>query len=68
LRKSEIQYLVGKSEQKHLTLIPLRVYTKKGKIKLEFGLAKGKKKADKRELIKKRETDMDLKRELKLRS
>jgi SsrA-binding protein len=57
LRKSEIKYLTGKAKQKGLTLVPLKVYTKKGKIKLEFGVAKGKKKADKRESIKKRETD-----------
>lgn len=57
LRKFEIKYLTGKTKQKGLTLVPLKVYTKKGKIKLEFGVAKGKKKADKRESIKKREID-----------
>ena len=67
LRKSEIKYLIGKVRQKGLTLIPLRVYTKRGKIKLEFGIAKGLKKVDKRELIKKREIERELKRELKLR-
>ena len=59
LEKSEINYLIGKSKQKGLTLIPLRVYTKSGRIKLEFGIAKSKKKFDKRETIKKR----DFKRE-----
>jgi len=67
LKKSEIKYLIGKTKQKGLTLIPLRVYTKKGKIKLEFGIAKGKKKADKREVIKKRETEREMDRELKFR-
>ncbi len=67
LKKSEIKYLIGKSKQKGLTLIPLRLYTKNGKIKLEFGTAKGKKKADKRELIKKREIERQIKRELKMR-
>ena len=67
LKKSEIKYLIGKTKQKGLTLIPLRVYTKRGKIKLEFGIAKGLKKVDKRELIKKREVERELKRELKLR-
>jgi len=67
LRKKEIKYLIGKSKQKGLTLIPLRLYTKDGKIKLIFGVAKGKKKFDKRELIKKRETERELKRELKSR-
>ena len=55
LHKSEITKLTGKIQQKGLTLIPLRLYNKKGKIKLEFGLAKGKKLFDKREAIKKRE-------------
>ena len=67
LKKSEIKYLIGKTKQKGLTLVPLRVYTKKGKIKLEFGIAKGKKKADKREIIKKRETEREMDRELKFR-
>lgn len=65
LKKSEIKYLIGKSKQKGLTLIPLRVYTKRGKIKLEFGIAKGKKKFDKRELIKKREVEREINRALK---
>lgn len=55
LRKRELFSLMGKIKQKGLTLVPLRVYTKKGKIKLEFGLARGKRKYEKRELIKKRE-------------
>ena len=67
LRKPEISHLIGKGKEKGLTLVPLRVYTKKGKIKLEFGIAKGRKKTDKRELIKKRETQKDMRRELKLR-
>ena len=67
LKKSEIKYLIGKSMQKGLTLIPLRVYTKDGKIKLEFGIAKGKKKFDKRELINKREIEREIKKELKMR-
>lgn len=55
LKKSEIKYLIGKTKQKGLTLIPLKVYTKKGRIKLEFAIAKGRKKFDKRELKKKQE-------------
>ena len=65
LKKSEIKYLIGKSKQKGLTLIPLRVYTKDGKIKIEFAIAKGKKKFDKRELIKKREIEKEIQRALK---
>jgi len=67
LKKSEIRYLIGKTKQKGLTLIPLRVYTKTGKIKLEFGIAKGLKKFDKRELIKKREIEREIRKALKLR-
>jgi len=67
LNKLEIKYLIGKTKERGLTLIPLKVYTKYAKIKLEFGIAKGKKKLDKRELIKKRETDKIIERELKAR-
>jgi SsrA-binding protein len=66
LKKSEIKYLIGKSKQKGLTLVPLKLYTtKSGKIKLEFALARGKKKIDKRELIKKREIEREIRRALK---
>lgn len=67
LNKSEIKHLIGKTKEKGLTLVPLKVYTKRGKIKLEFGIAKGRKKHDKRELIKKREAEREIERELKLR-
>ena len=67
LKKSEIKYLIGKSRQKSLTLVPLKLYTKNGKIKLEFAIAKGKKKFDKRELIKKRAVEREIQRELKIR-
>ena len=65
LRKKEIQYLIGKSRQKGLTLIPLKVYTNDGKIKLEFGLAKGKRQYDKREATKKRELDREIQKALR---
>ena len=65
LKKAEINYLIGKSKQKGLTLIPLKVYTKLGRIKLEFGIAKGKKKFDKRETIKKRDFKREKQRILK---
>jgi SsrA-binding protein len=67
LKKSEIKNLIGKSKQKGLTLIPLKVYTKKGKIKVEFGIAKGLKKIDKREKIKKREVKRKISRALRER-
>ena len=65
LKKSEIKYLIGKTQQKGLTLIPLLIYTKNGKIKIEFGLAQGRKKFDKRDLIKKREVEREIERALK---
>ncbi len=65
LKKPEIKYLIGKTKQKGLTIVPLRVYTIKRKIKLEFALAKGKKQFDKREIIKKRETERDIRRIIK---
>ena len=65
LKKSEIKYLIGKTKEKGLTLIPLRVYTKRNLIKLEFGIVKRKKKFDKKETIKKRETEREIRRILK---
>jgi len=65
LKKSEIKYLLGKSKQKGLTLVPLKLYTTKGKIKLEFALVKGKRKVDKKEKIKKREIEREIQRYLK---
>jgi len=67
LRKKEIRYLVGKTQEKGLTLIPVSVYTKRSKIKLEIGVARGKKKHDKREVIKKREDERRISRAIKSR-
>ncbi|MCG2696287.1 MAG: SsrA-binding protein SmpB [Candidatus Portnoybacteria bacterium] len=64
LRKSEISSLIGKLKVKGLTLIPIRLYTRKSKIKLEFGVAKGKRKIDKRESIKKRDIERELGRKI----
>lgn len=65
LQKTEIKSLIGQSRQARLTMVPLRVYSKHGKIKLEFGLCRGLKKADKREIIKKRETEREIQRTMK---
>ena len=62
LKKSEIKNLIGRTSEKGLTLVPLRVYTKHQKVKVEIGLGKSRKKADKRELIKKREVEREIKR------
>jgi SsrA-binding protein len=67
LHKNEIKKLIGKKKEQGLTLVPLKVYTKRSLIKLEFGLAKGKKKYDKREDVKKRELDRSMSRVLKRR-
>lgn len=68
LQKKEINYLFGKSEQKGLTIVPLKVYTKSGKIKIEIGLVKGKKKFEKREKIKEREDKRKMERLMKLKN
>ena len=60
----EISYLIGKSTQKGFSLIPLKIYENNGRIKLEFGLAKGKKKYDKKEKIKKKDIEREVNREL----
>jgi len=60
LNKKEISRLSGKIQEKGLTLIPVKMYTKRSFVKLEFALGKGKKKYDKRESIKKREVDRQL--------
>jgi len=60
LKKKEIDRLIGKSKEKGLTLLPLRVYIRDNFIKIEVGIAKRKKTKDKREIIKKREIDREL--------
>lgn len=65
LTKKQIKYLMGKSNERGLTLVPLKVYTKKGLIKIKFGVCRGKKKYDKRKKIKDREVDRNLRRRMK---
>lgn len=65
LSKKEISGLIGKSEEKGLTIVPLKVYDKRGKIKLEIGLAKARKKYDKREVVKGKEEKRKVERALK---
>jgi SsrA-binding protein len=59
LHKREILKLGGKATEKGFTIIPLRAYFKDGKIKLEIGLARGKKSHDKRESIKRKDLDRE---------
>lgn len=65
LTKKEIGELADSGKNKSLTIVPLSVYNKGRKIKISLALAKGKKKFDKREGIKKRESDRSIRRELK---
>ncbi|HEX9722579.1 MAG TPA: SsrA-binding protein SmpB [Candidatus Paceibacterota bacterium] len=65
LRKSELKELIGKSKEKGLTLVPLRVYNIKRNVKIEFGLARGKRRVDKREAIKSRDAKREIERALK---
>ncbi len=65
LRKAEIRQLIGKARTQGLTLVPLRIYTKKRLLKLAFAIGKGKKKFDKREDIAKKETKRKIERALK---
>ena len=64
LHKKEIQRIGSKLAEKGLTAVPTKLYFKGGLIKLEFGLAKGKKLYDKRETKKKRDVERDIQRAL----
>jgi SsrA-binding protein len=67
LHRSEIKKMMGQSQQKGLTIVPLSVYSSHGKIKLEIGLAKGKKLYDKKETLKRRDIERDAQRDLRHR-
>jgi SsrA-binding protein len=67
VKKSEIRKLLGKAKTEGLTLVPLSVYNKKGLVKLEFALAKGKKRFDKRRTIQDREDKIKIERAYKER-
>ena len=64
LHKREIKKLYGKSNERGLTLIPLKMYFKNGKVKLELGVGKGKKLYDKREDIRRRDDMRDAQRDM----
>src|SRR3989338_5195380 len=65
LTKKQIAELASNEKNKSLTIVPISVYNKGRKIKVEIAVVKGKKKYDKRETIKKRETDRNIRRTLK---
>jgi SsrA-binding protein len=68
LHRREIKRLAGKTQERGLTLVPTRVLINdRGKIKLELALARGKREYEKREAIKKRDTDREIRAEIKKR-
>ncbi len=67
LHRQEIRKLIGKTTERGMTLVPLRVYFKNGRVKLAIALAKGKKEYDRRETIKRRETERETRAAIKSR-
>ena len=67
LHRDEIRKLIGKTVEKGMTLVPVRLYFKNGRVKVAVSLAKGKKDYDKRETIKRRETDRETRAAVKSR-
>ena len=67
LHKDEIQRLVGKTAERGLTLVPLKVYFSHGLAKIEIGLAKGKKTYDRRESLKEKDAQMQIDRAMRRR-
>ncbi len=65
LHKREIHRLNGKTHERGYTLVPLKIYLKNGKIKIEIGLAKGKTLYDKREDLKRRSADREMEKAMK---
>jgi SsrA-binding protein len=68
LHKREIERIGSKLAEKGLTLVPIRLYFKDGKAKLEIGLGKGKARYDKRETLKRRQADREMERAMRHRS
>jgi SsrA-binding protein len=68
MHRHEIRKLVGQTAEKGLTLVPLEMYFKKGRVKVLLALAKGKQAHDKRETIRKREVDRETRAAVKARS
>ena len=67
LHRYEIDRLMGQAARKGFTLVPLRLYFKKGLAKVELGLARGKKLYDKRQVLAQRQTEREIERTLKMR-
>ncbi len=67
MHRGEIRRLLGRSQQRGLTLVPLKIYFKRGRAKVELALARGKRQYDKRRDIASRDAQRDLEREFKER-
>jgi SsrA-binding protein len=67
LHRTEIRKLIGKTVEKGMTLVPVRMYFKNGRVKVAISLARGKKEYDKRETIKRRESDRETRAAMKSR-
>jgi len=65
LHRREIKRLIGKTEERGLTMVPLKVYFSKGRVKVELALVKGKRKVDKRQAIKERDMKREMDRAIK---
>jgi SsrA-binding protein len=65
LTKKELRYLAEKADERGLTIVPISIYNKNGKLKVTIAVAKGRKKYDKREVLKKRDTKRQIDRTLK---
>jgi SsrA-binding protein len=65
LHRDEIRKLIGKTVERGMTLVPVRMYFKNGRVKVAISLAKGKKEYDKRETIKRREADRETRAAIK---
>ena len=65
MHKQEIKHLIGKLNERGFSLIPLRLYFREGKVKILLALAKGKRKYDKRDSIRRRDEQRDLDRQRK---
>ena len=68
LHKREINKLIGKTQEKGCTLVPLKIYFKNGKVKVDLGIAKARKLYDKRAALKKQESIREIDRAVKLRN
>jgi SsrA-binding protein len=68
LHRQEIRKLIGKTVEKGLTLVPTRLYFKRGRVKVALALARGKQAHDKRDSIKRREADRETRAAIKERS